>query len=249
MTEQALDIKTPDGIADSHGFYPDGPGSWPAVIFFMDGLGIRPEMHAMARRLAAADYYVLQPKLFYRAGRSPLLDAAKVFTDEAEMAKVFGLIRQLTPDVVVRDIGAWFQFLSQQPQVKGSKVGAVGYCMGGGIVLRAAAHYPDRIVAGASFHGGGLGADSPGSPHHLAPQIRAKLHIGLAETDASMPSEMVDRLTAALDKAGVDYQAEVYPGTRHGWAVADTPVYQREDATAGIKTGPQQSDLDNIEAD
>jgi carboxymethylenebutenolidase len=56
------------------------------------------------------------------------------------------------------------------------------------------------------------------------------LHIGLAETDDSMPLEMVDRLTAALDKAGVDYQAEAYPGTRHGWAVADTPVYQREGA-------------------
>jgi carboxymethylenebutenolidase len=122
------------------------------------------------------------------------------------------------------------QFLSQQPQVKGSKVGAVGYCVGGAIVMRAAAHYPDRIVAGASFHGGGLGADSPDSPHHLAPKIRAKLHIGLAETDDWMTPEMVDRLTAALDKAGVDYQAEVYPGTRHGWAVADTPVYQREGA-------------------
>ena len=230
MTEQAMDIKTLDGIADSHGFYPDGPGSWPAVIFFMDGLGIRPEMHAMARRLASAGYYVVQPNLFYRAGRSPLLDSAKVFTDEAERAKLFGFIKQLTPDVVVRDIGAWLQFLSQQPQVKGNKVGAVGYCMGGAIVLRAAAHYPDRIVAGASFHGGGLGADSPDSPHHLALKIRAKLHIGLAETDASMPSEMVDRLTAALDKAGVDYRAEVYPGTRHGWAVADTPVYQREGA-------------------
>ena len=116
----------------------------------------------MARRLAAAGYYVVQPNLYYRAGRAPLLDAAKAFTDEAERAKLFGLIKQLTPDVVVRDAGAWLQFLSGQPQVKGSKVGAVGYCMGGAMVLRAAAHYPDRIVAGASFHGGGLGADSPG---------------------------------------------------------------------------------------
>jgi len=64
----------------------------------------------------------------YRAGRSPLLDAAKVFTDKAEMGKLLALIQQLTPDVVVRDAGAWLQFLSQQPQVKGSKVGAVGYC-------------------------------------------------------------------------------------------------------------------------
>jgi carboxymethylenebutenolidase len=230
MTERAMDIKTADGVADSHIFYPDGAGPWPAVIFFMDALGIRPEMHVMARRLASAGYYVLQPNLFYRAGRSPLLDAAKVFTDKAEMGKMLGLIRQLTPEVIVRDAGAWLRFLSQQSQVKGSKVGAVGYCMGGAMVLRTAAHYPDRVVAGASFHGGRLGANSPDSPHHLAPKIRARLHIGLAETDDSMTPEMVDRLTAALDKAGVVYQAEVYPGTRHGWAVADTPVYQREGA-------------------
>jgi carboxymethylenebutenolidase len=107
LTEQAVDIKTVDGAADSHVFYPDGPGFWSAVIFFMDGLGIRPEMQAMARRLAATGYYVVQPNLFYRAGRSPLLDAAKVFTDDAERAKLFGIIKQLTPGVVVRDAGAW----------------------------------------------------------------------------------------------------------------------------------------------
>ena len=56
------------------------------------------------------------------------------------------------------------------------------------------------------------------------------IHIGLAETDNHMTPEMIDRLRTALDKAGVDYQAEVYPGTRHGWAVADTPVYQQEGA-------------------
>ena len=230
MAEQALDIKTADGVADSHVFYPDGQGTWPAIIFFMDGLGVRPELNAMARRLAAAGYYVVQPNLYYRAGRSPLLNAAKVFVDDAETAKLFRFVRQLTPDSVVRDIGAWLGFLERQTQVKGSKVGAVGYCIGGAMVMRAAAHYPARIVAGASFHGAALGVDSADSPHHLAPRIRAKLHIGLAETDFWMPREMIDRLTAALDTAGVDYQAEVYPGTRHGWTLADAPEYQREGA-------------------
>jgi len=68
------------------------------------------------------------------------------------------------------------------------------------------------------------------SPQHLAPKNRAKLHIGLAETDDWMTQETVDRLTAALDKAGVDYQAEVCPGSRHGWAAAVTPIYPREGA-------------------
>jgi carboxymethylenebutenolidase len=170
----------------------------------------------------------VQPNLYYRAGRSPLLNAAKVFVDDAETAKLFRLARQLTPDTVVRDIGAWLQFLSRQTEVKGNTVGAVGYCMGGAMVMRAAAHYPDSIVAAASFHGAALGAKSPDSPHQLASRIRAKLHIGLAETDFWMPPEMIDRLTTALDTAGVDYQAAVYPGTPHGWTLADTPEYQRE---------------------
>jgi len=132
-------------------------------------------------------YYVVQPNLYCRAGRSPLLNAAKVFVDDAETAKLFRLARQLTPDTVVRDIGAWLQFLSRQTEVKGNTVGAVGYCTGGAMVMRAAAHYPDSIVAAASFHGAALGAKSPDSPHQLASRIRAKPHIGLAETDFWMP--------------------------------------------------------------
>ncbi len=68
-----MDIKTADGVADSHVSYPDGQGFWPAVIFFMDGLGIRPEMRAMARRLAAAGYYVpplSKPRLSIPARRA-----------------------------------------------------------------------------------------------------------------------------------------------------------------------------------
>jgi carboxymethylenebutenolidase len=61
VAEQALDIKTADGVADSHVFYPDGRGAWPAIIFFMDGLGIRPQLHAMARRLAAAAIMLCSP--------------------------------------------------------------------------------------------------------------------------------------------------------------------------------------------
>ena len=166
------------------------------------GLGIRPEMHAMARRLAAAGYYVVAAQSLL-PGR-PLAAPGRRESVHRRCGKgkiVRKFIKQLTPGVVVRDAGAWLQFLSQQPQVKGSKVGAVGYCMGGAIVMRAAAHYPDRIVAGASFHGGGLGADSPDSPHNLAPKIRAKLHIGLAKTNDWMTPEMVDRMNGRFGQS------------------------------------------------
>jgi len=229
MAEKAIDIKTQDGTADSHIFYPDGPGSWPAVIFYMDGLGIRPEIQDMARRLASNGYVVLQPNLYYRNGRAPLFDPKTIF-EEANRPKLFALVGSLTRDAITRDTTAYLDFLSRQRQVKGSKVGAVGYCMGGALVLHAAAAFPDRIAAGASFHGGNLASDQPDSPHLGAPKIRARLYFGLAEVDEWLPPEQVERLKAAFDKAGTDYRAEVYPGASHGWTVPGLPIYQRDGA-------------------
>ncbi len=229
MIEKAIDIETADGVADSHIFYPADTGSWPAVIFYMDGLGIRPEIQGMARRLASNGYVVLQPNLYYRNGRAPLFDPKTIF-DEPNRPKLFALVASLTRDAIVRDTKAFLAVLDRDPHVKGSRIGAVGYCMGGALVLHTAAAFPDRVAAGASFHGGNLASDQPDSPHLGAPKIRAKLHIGMAETDEWMPPEQVERLLAALDKAGTAYKAEVYPGAFHGWTVPGMAVYQEAGA-------------------
>ena len=56
MTEAKIALETQDGVADCHTFRPPGAGRWPAVIFYMDGLGIRPDLFTMARRLASHGY-------------------------------------------------------------------------------------------------------------------------------------------------------------------------------------------------
>ena len=90
--------------------------------------------------------------------------------------------------------------------------------------LTAAGTFPDRIVAAASYHGGGLASDAPDSPHLLAPKIKARVYVAGAIEDQSFPDAMKARLDAALTKAGVDHTIETYQA-KHGWVFRDTPVY------------------------
>ena len=97
-------------------------------------------------------------------------------------------------------------FLDAQPQVnKAKKIGTQGYCMGGPLVVRTAAAIPNRIGAGASFHGGGLVTQSPESPHLLAPKIKARMYFGVASNDDKSQPDAKDKLKeafAAAERAG-----------------------------------------------
>ena len=112
----------------------------------------------------------------------------------------------------------------------GGPIAAVGYCMGGGRALNAAAAYPDRIRAAASFHGGNLASDAPDSPHQNAAKIRARVYVGVAGVDRSFPPEQSARLAEALRRAEVDHVIENYVGMGHGWAVSDHGAYDRSGA-------------------
>jgi carboxymethylenebutenolidase len=132
------------------------------------------------------------------------------------------------PELAMRDTAAFLDFLAAQPQVKPGKVGVTGYCMGGGMSLRAAGAFPDRVGAAAAFHGGNLATDQPDSPHLLAPKIKAKVYVAGADEDAGFPPEQADRLREALTAAGVDEEVVIYKGARHGYAPPDMPVYDRD---------------------
>jgi carboxymethylenebutenolidase len=227
VTSKTLDIKTPDGTCDSYISYPKGAGPVPAVLFYMDGIGIRPVLRAMADRLAENGYYVLLPNMFYRRGSAAPIDVAEVLKPE-NRAALMDLVFSLTPERVVSDAGALLEFLDNQKEVKpGSAVGLTGYCMGGGMVMRTAAHYAERVASAASFHGGRLATDSPDSPHRLVQRITAELYFGHADRDQSMTAEDIARLEDALQKAGSRYQAELYTGALHGFTMPDLPAYNK----------------------
>jgi carboxymethylenebutenolidase len=223
MSEIAIDTR--DGTCRSFVYHPAAGGPWPAVLVFMDGIGIRPAMLAVGERLAVHGYFVLLPDLFYRSGPYQPMDAHTVFAVPEQrrvlMEKFFALA---TPANVMSDTGAFLAWLAAQPDVRPGPIGTTGYCLGGLMSLTAAGTFPDRIAATASYHGGRLATDAPDSPHLLAPRIRSRVYVAGAIEDQSFPDEMKQRLERALTEAGVDHTVETYQA-RHGWVLSDTPAY------------------------
>ncbi len=210
---------------------PGGVGPWPAVIMYMDAGGIRPGMIAMGQQLANSGYVVAVPDLFYRFGPYGPLVPREVFA--GDFRAILGPLMATTGnDKAAADTGAILAYLDARADVAGTKLGAVGFCMGGGMAIAAAARFPDRFAAVASFHGGRLATDDPASPHLAAPQLAAELYIASATDDASYPPDMARRFERALDGAGVRYAAETYPAT-HGWMMPDFPVYDATSAERG----------------
>ncbi|MEV7414984.1 dienelactone hydrolase family protein [Streptomyces sp. NPDC089919] len=227
----SVDVPTPDGIADAYLAHPAQGGPYPAVLLNMDAFGLRPQLREMADRIAAAGYVVLVPNAFYRKGRAPVVELPE-FIDPGARPDLFQqlgpLLYSLTPELVLRDAGAYLDWLAASPLTTDGPVGITGYCMGAGIALRVAAGYPDRVAAAAGFHGAMLASDAPTSPHLLAGEITAELYFGHADQDQNNPPEQIERLEKALTEAGVRHRSEVYPGAHHGFTQADTAAYQAE---------------------
>jgi carboxymethylenebutenolidase len=218
-------IQTRDGTCRSFVYRPAGRGPWPAVLVFMDGIGIRPAMLAVGERLATFGYFVLLPDLFYRSGPYQPMNARTVFSDPEQrkvlMEKFFALA---TPANIMSDTGVFLEWLGDQPDVRPRPIGTTGYCLGGFMSLTAAGTYPDRIAAAASYHGGRLATDAPDSPHKLAPKIRGRVYVACAIEDQSFTDEMKQLLEQALTDAGVEHMIETYPA-KHGFVLSDTPSY------------------------
>jgi carboxymethylenebutenolidase len=225
MSYEQVSIPTPDGDCPAYAFTPSGTGQHPAVIFYMDGLGIRPTIFEMGQRLAGHGYVVLVPDLYYRAGPYEPLDPKEVFASGDIRAAIGHLLASTDNRRAAEDTAAFLGYLDSRDDIAGTKVGTTGYCMGGAISLTAAGTYPDRIAAAASFHGGNLATDSELSPHRLAPEMAGRVYVAGADQDDSYPPEMAARLDPALSDAGVDHRCEIYPEARHGWTMADFPVY------------------------
>ena len=224
MNSQKIDIRTNDGISPCELFRPPQPGKYPAVILYMDAFGVRPALQEMSSRFASAGFNVLLPNLYYRAGPQKPFDPATAFAGGPEKDRIMALYQSLDQEKVMADTAAWLDFLAKDAAVTG-KVGCVGYCMGGAYALAAAAFFPDRVGAAASFHGARLATDKPDSPHLLAPKMKAEIYVGIAGLDTHFPPEEKQNLETALKNAGVKNTVDVYEGAKHGFAVTDHPVY------------------------
>ena len=239
VVETRVEVKTSDGVCDAAFIHP-ASGAHPGVLIWPDAFGLRPSMRDIARRIAAEGYSVLVPNPFYRLAKAPVIQdpSAFSFQNPADMAKLQPLMASINaPGAAEKDAVACIAFLdAQAPVDKARKIGTQGYCMGGPLVVRTAAASPDRIGAGASFHGGGLVTDTPASPHLLAPKIKARMYFGVASNDDMRQPDAKNKLREAFAAAKVPAEIEVYPEALHGWCVPDMPfqngkpIYSKPDA-------------------
>lgn len=228
-----IEIVTDDGPAEAIRATPSGEvgasGPHPGVLLFMDAIGLRPQIAAMAQRIADWGYVVLAPNLFHRLGRAadlaPTTDLRAPGEREAFIKTVMPRIRTLTTARLEADVAAYLAALRADPDVAPGPIAVTGYCMGARGAVRAACWHPDDVAACGGFHGGGLATESADSPHLGLPSARARFVFGHADHDASMAPDAVARLGRALTDAGLEASNEVYPGAMHGYTMADTSAY------------------------
>jgi carboxymethylenebutenolidase len=222
MIEKDVIVTTKYGAMPSFAVCPDEPGPFPPVIFYMDAPGIREELRNMARRIAKQGYFVLLPDMYYRLGFIRLDTPRR---DEHMMNVFRAAMNSLTNALVTDDTAGMIQWLDGQDKVKPGPVGCVGYCMSGRYITTVSARFPQRMAAAASLYGVGIVTEEEDSPHLLLDKVQGELYYGFAETDHTVPDNVIPDLKAALKKTGTRNTVDVFPGTQHGFCFGERVVY------------------------
>ena len=230
VSERDVNIETPDGVADCYFVYPS-MGAHAAVLVWPDILALRPAFREMGKRLARSGYAVLTVNPFYRDARAPVVGRGASFGQPEIRNLVLPMARNLNAETHFSDARAFVAWLDDQSEVDTSMgIGTTGYCMGGPMVMRTVAAVPERLAAGATFHGGGLATNAPDSPHLLIPQTRAQVLHCVAENDDNNDPQAKVTLREAYNAAGIPAEIEVYEDAMHGWCAIDSQVYHEAQA-------------------
>jgi carboxymethylenebutenolidase len=176
-------------------------GSGPGVLVMQEWWGLVPQIKAVCDRLATEGFVALAPDL-YRGD----------IAEHTEMDKAGHLMSTLPMDRAARDMGGAVDFLLGRPEVRGDKLGVVGYCMGGMLALLVAAQQGDKIGAAAPYYGAPLGEGAP-DWSGLTAVVRGHF----AANDDFFPPDAIAALEAELQKLGKDVQFEVHPDSGHAF--------------------------------
>jgi carboxymethylenebutenolidase len=227
---ETIRIEAADGSAEA---YLAGDKGSPGVLFYIDAIGLRPQIETMADRIASWGYAVLAPNVFYRHGTAeelaPDADLREPGAREAFFASgVMGRVQGYTPERSAPDAEAWVRALLGHA-APGS-IATIGYCMGARLAVRTAGQFPELVAAVGGFHGGGLVTDAEDSPHRAILASSADYVFGHADHDRGMTPEHVAALEESLRAADRPHLNEIYPDAPHGYTMADTSMYQQAGA-------------------
>jgi carboxymethylenebutenolidase len=207
ITSEYLEYPAPAGSGKQRGYLvrPAGAaGKLPAVLVVHENRGLNPHIEDIARRLALDNFMAFAPDALTTLGGYP--------GDEDKARELFPKLDQTK---IREDFVAAVDYLKTRPDSTG-KVGAVGFCYGGGIVNMLATRVPE-LAAAVPFYGGQPRIED-------VPNIKAPLLIHYAETDERINAGW-PAYEAALKANNVRYSAHFYPGTQHGFNNDTTPRY------------------------
>ena len=202
-------------------YHPEHDGPHPVVFYLMDAPGIRPALKDMAARLADAGYYVMLPYLYYRGG-----SFREFGQSDEDMHACTALMDTVTPTNIVGDARALLDVADADPAARPGDVGAVGFCMSGGLVVSLARALPERVAAIASIHGAWLVRNSPDSPHLDLDTVRAEAYFAWVAGDRTAPPDSMVVMRDALNAADVSHTMDVITSAQHGFALPG-PRYDR----------------------
>ena len=212
--------------------HPDGGGRHALVVLFMDVWGLREELFAIARRVAAHGYYCVVPNLYYRDGK---ISYARYNTDgkmvsfdtlpEALRKEMSSHSAKVDRPNARTDIGAVLDFCRSEP-VDPGPAGSIGFCLGGRAAFYAAQEFPERFRANASLHGTWLVSDAADSPHRLAALMRGEIYCGHGGNDRFAAPDVLAALERALGgRDDLVYRCNVHAGAGHGYALPDRDIH------------------------
>jgi len=208
IEQEYVEFASPDGYGRGRGYLvtPAGAtGPLPGILVIHENRGLNPHIEDVARRLALDNFVAFAPDALFPLGGYPGTE------DDARQ-----LFRQLDQAKTREDFVAAAAFLRGRPECTG-RIGAVGFCYGGGMVNYLATRLGTDLMAGVPFYGSAPNLED-------VSKIRCPLLVQSAETDPRINASWPD-YERALQDAGVDYQRHLYPGTQHGFNNDTTPRY------------------------
>ncbi len=207
LSADYVEYDSPNGYGKMRGYLATpakANGKLPAILVIHENRGLNPHIEDVTRRLALENFVAFAPDALFPLGGYP--------GDEDKARELFSKLDQTKTR---EDFVAAFEFLKKRPESTG-KVGAVGFCYGGGMVNYLATRLPE-LAAGVAFYGSAPNLED-------VPKIKAPLMIQSAEVDERINAGW-PAYEQALKAANVRYERFLYPGTQHGFHNDTTPRY------------------------
>jgi len=218
-------IPVPDGEISGYRARPESGGPFPIVLIAYEVFGLQEHIKDICRRFAGQGYLAIAPDLYYRQG-----DVSKL----ENFDEIFKIVSKVPDAQVMSDLDAAVEWAAKN-KGDAKRLGVTGFCWGGRITWLYAAHSP-KVKAGTAWYGrlvGDTAALQPKNPIDVVPALKAPV-LGLyGGQDQGIPLDTVEKMRAALKKAGNPSEIIVYPDAPHGFFADTRPSYRKEAAEDG----------------